>query len=140
MKKILQYSLVLFTFLFVISCDEGFDELNENQVSPIAINPTFLLNNATITTSNDFNTLVYEFGIVQQIISPNSGVLAGANYNQDNRNATQGLWQRYYRTVVRNTVDVITQTKNDPTRSNLYNMARILKAYSLMVLTEIFLM
>ncbi|MDX1943534.1 MAG: SusD/RagB family nutrient-binding outer membrane lipoprotein [Saprospiraceae bacterium] len=137
MKKILQYSLVLFTFLFVISsCDEGFDELNENQVSPTAVNPTFLLNNAIITTTNDFNTLVYELGIVQQIISPNSGVLTGANYNQDNRNATQGVWQRHYRTVIRNTVDVIAQTKNEPTRSNLYNMARILKAYSLMVLTD----
>lgn len=136
MKKLLQYSLILFTSLFAVSCDEGFDELNENLVSPTAINPTFLLNNAVITTSNDFNTLVYEFGIVQQIISPNSGVLAGANYNQDNRNATQGIWQRYYRTVVRNTADIIAQTKDDPTRSNLYNMARILRAFTLMVLTD----
>lgn len=137
MKKILQYKLLLFTFLFIISsCDVGFDELNENQVSPTAINPVFLLNNAVTNASGDFNTLVYEFGIVQQIISPNSGVLTGANYNQDNRNATQGLWQRYYRNTVRNTVDVIAQVKDQPSRSNLYNMARIVKAYSLMALTD----
>lgn len=137
MKKLLQYTLILFTFSCIISsCDEGFDELNENQVSPTAVNPTFLLNNAIITTSGDFNTLVYEYGIVQHIISPNSGVLAGANYNQDNRAATQGLWQRYFRNVVRNSVDVIAQTKDEPTRSNLYNMARIIRAYALMVLTD----
>lgn len=137
MKKLLQYKLILFTFLLLIySCDAGFDDLNENKVSPTAINPTFLLNNAVINTSSDFNTLVYEIGIVQQIISPNSGVLTGANYNQDNRNATQGIWQRYYRSVVRNAVDVIAQTKDQPTRSNLYNMARIMRAYALMVLTD----
>lgn len=140
MKKILNYSLILI-FLFVFNaCEEGFDDLNENKVAPTAINPIFLLNNAIINTSfpGSFpgGILVYEMGIVQQIVSPNSGVLTGANYNQDNRNATSGNWQRYYRSVVRNTRDVIDIVEDDPQRSNLSNMARIWQAYAFMILSD----
>src|SRR5690606_32804964 len=79
---------------------------------------------------------VYEIGIVQQIVTPNSGVLAGANFNQDNRDITQQLWQAYYRNVIRNTKDVINRTENLPERSNLMNMARIFQAYTFMILTD----
>lgn len=136
MKKILQYSLIGIFSLFISACDSGFDELNTNETSPTAINPAFLLNNAIINTSFTTGTVIYEMGIVQQIISPNSGVLTGANYNQDNRNATQTMWQRYYQSVIRNTRDVIAQAEELPERSNLLNMARIWQAYAFMVLTD----
>lgn len=122
--------------VFMSSCDKGFDDLNVNKTAAVSINPVFTLNNATINTSFPAGTIIYELGIVQQMVSPNSGVLAGANYNQDIRDNTQQNWQRYYRSVIRNTYDVITTTKSLPTRSNLYNMARILQAYSFLVLTD----
>jgi hypothetical protein len=121
---------------FQTSCDEGFDELNTSKTGAISIDPAFELNNAIINTSFPASTLIYEIGIVQQIISPNSGVLTGANYNQDNRASTEDLWQAYYRNVIRNTRDVINVTKDVPERSNLMNMARILQAYTFMVLTD----
>ncbi len=117
-------------------CDKGFDELNVNKTAATSINSVFTLNNATINTSFPAGTILYEIGIVQQMVSPNSGVLAGANFNQDIRDNTQQNWQRYYRSVIRNTYDVISTTKNLPTRSNLYNMARILQSYSFLVLTD----
>ena len=117
-------------------CDKGFDELNVNKTAATSINSVFTLNNATINTSFPAGTILYEIGIVQQMVSPNSGVLAGANFNQDIRENTQQNWQRYYRSVIRNTYDVISTTKNLPTRSNLYNMARILQSYSFLVLTD----
>jgi len=73
---------------------------------------------------------------VQQVWSPNSGVLAGANFNVDNKFNNGGMWSRYYRDVVRYLVDIIAQTKASPNRSNLYNMTRIWKAYAFMVLTD----
>lgn len=136
MRKLFHYILITVLLAFVTSCDQGFDELNINKVSPTAINPNFLLNSAIINTSYPNGTLIYDIGIVQQIISPNSGVLTGANYNQDNRNATQELWQRFYRSVIRNTRDVIVQTESDPELSNLTNMARIWQAFAFMVLTD----
>jgi len=136
MKKILNYILLLSVMLYTASCDEGFDELNKNKVSATAIDPAFQLNAASVGLAFPTSTLVYEIGIVQQIISPNSGVLTGANYNQDNRASTQGNWQTYYRNVIKNTKDVISQLKDNPARSNLYHMTRIVQAYAFMMLTD----
>jgi hypothetical protein len=140
MKKIRNHIMLLVGLLVASGCEEGFDEVNTNKIAPTSINPAYQLNNAIISTSSGGaaggSTLIYDIGIVQQIISPNSGVLTGANFNQDNRDATQTLWQGYYRGVIRNTKDVINRVKDDPARSNLYNMARILQAYGFMVLTD----
>lgn len=121
---------------FLTSCDQGFDELNINKTAATAVNPIFTLNNALINASITNGTIQYEMSIVQQMITPNSGVLAGANFNQDNRDNTQQIWQRFYRNVVRNTYDVITTVKNNPARSNLLQMARIWQAMAFMILTD----
>lgn len=136
MKKIFNYSIVSFLLLFITSCDKGLDDLNRNRTSPTAIDPVFQLNNAVVNTSFPAATIIYDMGIVQQMVTPNSGVLTGANFNQDNRDNTQALWQGYYRNVIRNTRDVIDQTKGTPDRSNIMNMARILQSYAFMVLTD----
>lgn len=122
------------------ACDHGFDELNTSKTGALGIDPAYQLNNVVLNiNATGFaggGFLIYDLGVVQQIVSPNSGVLTGANFNQDNRNATQSVWQGYYRNCVRNTVDIILKTKDDPARSNLYNMTRILQAYVFMVLTD----
>lgn len=137
MRNILKSSFFLVVLLaFQTSCDQDFDEINTSQTGATSIDPVFQLNSAIISTSFPGATLIYEIGIVQQIISPNSGVLTGANYNQDNRGSTEDLWQVYYRNVIRNTRDIISRTQDVPERSNLMNMARILQAYAFMVLTD----
>jgi hypothetical protein len=136
MKKTSNYLVILTLFLFISSCDQNFDELNTNKVRAIAIDPTIQLNAATLGLAFPANTLVYELGIVQQIISPNSGVLTGANYNQDNRAATQVNWQVYYQNVIKNTGDILRRTKDNPSLSNVYNMTRIVQAHAFMILTD----
>ena len=137
MKKIFRHTFLLGVLLMIqTSCDQDFDEINTSKTAATSIDPVFQLNNAVINTSFPGASLQYEIGIVQQIISPNSGVLTGANYNQDNRASTQALWQGYYRNVIRNTRDIIDRTAGNPDRSNLFNMARILQAYAFMVLTD----
>lgn len=136
MKNIFKIMLLALPVLGLTSCDKGFDELNVNKTAATAINPVFTLNNALINASFPSGTVQYEIGVVQQMVSPNSGVLTGANFNQDNRDGTSQVWQRFYRSVVRNTADVINATKATPARSNLYNMARIWQAHAFMVLTD----
>jgi hypothetical protein len=137
MKQIIKYSFLLTIVLFAASCDKGFDELNTNKVNPTSIDPLYKLNNAVVSASFPGNSnLAYDIGVVQQIISPNNGVLNGANFNSDNRGSTQAIWQNYYRNVIRNTHDVIVSTKSDTGRANLYQMARIFQAYAFMVLTD----
>lgn len=139
MKKPI-FLIPLFALLLTTSsCDKGFDELNVNPTAATAINPVFTFNNAIVSTAFPFSTVVFEHPIVQQMFSPNSGVLAGGNFNIDNRGPAgpnAAIWQGYYQNVVRYLVDVLAQTKTDSRRSNLYNMARIWKAYVFMVLTD----
>lgn len=136
MKKIINYLLLVSVLSYSSACDNGFDELNTNKVAATAIDPAFQLNNATINSAFNTGTMIYEIGVVQQVISPNSGLIAGANYNQDNRQITEDSWQAYYRNVIKNTKDVINQVREDPARANLYQMARIIQANAFMVLTD----
>jgi len=134
MKKIVNICVLALFLTMITSCEKGFDELNKSKTAATGIDPAFILNNAVINSS--VVTLVYEIGIVQQIISPNSGVLTGANFNQENRTAYDINWVSYYRNVIKHTKDIIARTKDDPARANLMNMARIFQAYTFMILTD----
>lgn len=134
MKKIYNICFLALLFTMITSCDKDFDEINTSKTSATSVDPAFILNNAVVSTS--MVTIVFEIGIVQQIISPNSGVLTGANFNQENRTSFDSNWASYYRNVIKNTNDVIRLTKDDPARANLMNMARILQAFAFMVLTD----
>src|SRR5687767_3836820 len=137
MKKILNYSLLIVFLLFAASCEKGLEELNKNKTNPTSLDPVLLLNNAIFNTSFPTRSVIFDMGIVQQMVTPNGGVLAGANFNQDSRDVTlAGIWSVYYQGVIKNTHDAIVRTKDVPARSNLLNMARIWQAYTFMILTD----
>lgn len=137
MKTIFKYLWIVLFLGYSTSCDQNFDDLNTNRVAATAIDEMFQINQAIISASpSSFGIIVYEIGAVQQLVTPNSGVLTGANFNQDNRASTQSNWQQYYRNVIKNTKDVLSRINNNPTRNNLVQMTRIIQAYSFMVLTD----
>ncbi len=131
MKKIYLFSLLLLT-----ACDKGFDEMNVNPIALTAVEPGYQLNTAIINSVPGYGNLSYETTIVKQMITPFSGQGSAANFNQDNRGVSAGNWNTYYNTVIRELTDVIVKTRDVPARSNLYNMTRIWRAYSFMVLTD----
>lgn len=136
MKKIV-YIIFLFALAALTGCEKGLSDLNVNRTSPTSLDPALLLNQAVINTSFPVKTLVFDIGVVQQMVTPNGGVLAGANFNQDSRDVTtQPLWTAYYQSVIKNTHDAIMRSKDNPARSNMYNMARIFQAYVFMILTD----
>jgi hypothetical protein len=136
MKKIFKLSVFVLSFFAIASCDNGFDELNTSKTGAISLDPALLLNNAIINSSPDDSQLNYELAIVQQLTSPNTGVLEGGNFNRNNPTTSIGNWRDYYRNVIRYTSDVIKRTSEDPTLSNLTNKARIIQANAFMVITD----
>ncbi|GAB2587056.1 SusD/RagB family nutrient-binding outer membrane lipoprotein [Spirosoma areae] len=124
------------TFFFLASCDKGFDQMNVNPIALTAVEPAFQLNTAIVASAPGYGNLSYETTIVKQMITPFSGQGSAANFNQDNRAVAAGNWNTYYQSVIKELTDVLTKTKDDPNRSNLYNMARIWRAYSFMTLTD----
>ncbi|WP_335967273.1 SusD/RagB family nutrient-binding outer membrane lipoprotein [Galbibacter sp. PAP.153] len=133
MKYLLFCSVVL---LFTTSCEKDFEDINTNKVDPTSVDPVSLFNNALIGTSFATGQLKYDAAIVQQIVTPNSGILTGGNHNQDNRFASAEVWDDYYETVIKHTGDLISTLNERPEHSNLYNMTRIIQAYAFMVLTD----
>jgi len=132
---------MLVSLSLLSGCDKGFDEININKVDPTSLAPSLILNKAIINTTylDGFGTLgmlCYNFGIVQQIITPYGSSLSGGNYNQLNNGNSPLVWVNFYRNVIRQVVAVVDQTKADPLQSNIYNAARIWKAYSFMILTD----
>ncbi|MCX6217403.1 SusD/RagB family nutrient-binding outer membrane lipoprotein [Spirosoma sp.] len=137
MKTIRKYlpGWALLVFLLA-SCDKGFDQMNVNPIALTAVEPAFQLNTAILNSVPGYGNLSYETTIVKQMITPFSGQGSAANFNQDNRNVAAGNWNTFYQSVIKEITDVVTKTKDDPTRTNLYNMARIWRAYSFMILTD----
>ncbi|PCJ91965.1 MAG: SusD/RagB family nutrient-binding outer membrane lipoprotein [Flavobacteriaceae bacterium] len=139
MKNIKNMCFLFALILSILSCEKDFEELNTNTVDPTSesVDPVYVLNNAIIGLSFPTGTnIFYDAGVVQQIVTPNSGVVSGANYNQDNRNNTGDQWDDLYENVIKHTGDVINQVQEIPERSNLYNIARIIEAYAFLVLTD----
>ena len=142
MKTNLKYILTLTLSLsLLMGCDNGFDEVNVNKVDPTSLAPSLVLNKAIVSTTyldggSTLGMLTYDFGIVQQIITPYGSSLSGANYDQNNNGNTPLVWVNFYRNVVKQLIAVLDQTKSDPLQINTYNAARIWKAYSFMILTD----
>jgi len=136
MKKIFNIGLLALSLIVISACDSGFDELNINKTAAINLDPALVLNNAIINSAPDDSQLNFELAIVQQLTSPNTGVLEGGNFNKNNPNSSIGNWRDYYRNVIRYTADVIERTSEDDAQSNLWNKARIIQANAFMIITD----
>lgn len=139
--KVLYFVGLLLSAQIFSGCDRGFDNVNTNKVDPTSLDPTFVMNKAIISTTyldgvSTLGMLCYNFGIVQQIITPYGSSLSGGNYNQFNNANTPLVWVNFYRNVIKQIVAVVNQTKDDPMKANTYHAARIWKAYSFMILTD----
>jgi hypothetical protein len=140
LKKLFISGLVLLGFMFQ-GCEKGFDNLNTNRVDPVSLDPQFVMNKGIIdaTYRDNFATLqmlCYDFGIVQQIITPFGSSLSGGNYNIFNPSNTTPVWVNFYQSVLKQVVYVIDKTKADQNKTNLYNEARIWRCYAFMILTD----
>ncbi|MCC5937523.1 MAG: SusD/RagB family nutrient-binding outer membrane lipoprotein [Lunatimonas sp.] len=141
MKKLFNYTLITVVTLLTLACDQDFDDINTNRVDPTSLSPLFLLNQGILDMryregTQTLQDLSYNFGIVQQIITPFGSSLAGANYNQLNLSNSQIIWQNTYRNALKNIVDAVEKSREDPLFANLHQSARIWKAYAFMVLTD----
>jgi Starch-binding associating with outer membrane len=138
MKRIhIIYIALGFLLTGASSCDKGFEKVNTNPVQATGLDPIYLFSNAQFSAA--VNTLSYQSQIVQQIITPFTGVLEGGNHNivyDPNSNALFNSMFTASSGPVVLLVSVLNQTKTNALRSNLYNMARIMKAYVFQVLVD----
>ena len=136
MKNFKIYTLLIFCFISIVGCDSKFEEINTSTVRINELDPIFVFNNAVQACTITEGSLDYDIAIVQQIVTPNGGFVQGGNFNQFNAGNVTYTWDNFYGTGLKHLVDVINTVSEDPEKSNLYNMARILKAYGFMIITD----
>jgi hypothetical protein len=123
-------------FLLIItlySCEKDFVETNTNPVLPTTIEPVYQL----VTTQIIGINISHYYGtIVQQAQHLLGGAEEAGNRNSNVDNFGSNTFNVLYQTQVQNLVDIIYRTKDDPTKTNIYNMARIMKAYSFQILVD----
>jgi hypothetical protein len=113
-------------------CDKGFEELNKNPLLLTSINPVYEL----VTAENMFSEQTHYYSIiVQQVGLIIGGQEAGGNFNIRNDNFMNSMWGSAYGNIKELTA-IINTLEGNPDRTNLYNMARILKAYNAMLLVD----
>ena len=143
--RLLQYLLLFLLLAGVGSCDKNFVTVNTNPVQALSLDPIYLFSNAQVSSA--IPVYYYQVPIVQQLIHPFTGVPDGGNHNVVyDPNASTTFDNLYTNGGVTGAtgvngpvallVSVISQTKDNPARSNLYNMARIWKAYVCMILVD----
>jgi len=117
-------------------CDKDFKEINTNPYAIRSISdPGMLLTNILRNTSvaGDWSA---ESTIIQHFVNPyNLGATLGFNFNDASPGlnaAPYGIYTGELRTIG----SLLDYVKNDPARNNLYNMARIWKAYHYMWLVD----
>jgi hypothetical protein len=136
MKRIKTYLTVLLTAtLFFVSCDKDFEEINTSKTDFVALDPVFKLNKSIINLM-EMGDRVQQLQIAMWLTSPFGSSLAGANYCQYTPAFHAFPFASFNQSSVVTTVDILNQTKDDATRTNLYNAARIWKAYTFMILTD----
>jgi hypothetical protein len=143
MKRIYIYLALAVMLTGFTRCDKNFEEVNTNPVLATSLDPVYLFTEAQFNSA--LNTLPYQSAIVQQILTPFTGVLEGGNHNvvydpNSNANFNSLYTANSSSTTTGGPVvllaTVISQTKDNAARSNLYNMARIMKAYVFQVLVD----
>jgi len=134
MKKILMFFLIATLLGINSGCDKDFKEINVNPSLANDLDPAYLFSNAQRLSA--IAAYHYQGEIVQQINTPYGGLLAAGNRNIINDQHASEAFNTIYTGPVRYLMEVINKTAENPDQSNLYNMARIWKAYCFQLLVD----
>nr|WKN36305.1 SusD/RagB family nutrient-binding outer membrane lipoprotein [Tunicatimonas sp. TK19036] len=143
--KILSYkilSLLMAGLLFVTSCDS--DELiglNDNPNAATEIDPSYLLANSMLRISGDRyeswrGIMIYSSTMIQHMAALQT-YWAGDKYLY-NTQYSGALFEAAYPNYVKLLASVMEQTKDDPSKGNVYGISRILWVLGMSRLTDMY--
>jgi Starch-binding associating with outer membrane len=146
-KKTLIWMVSLAALFTVSRCKKDFVSINTNpgNITVTQINFNYLFTNAQMQTSgntdgNGFedwrNNLIYSSCMIQHLSSTvpywdGDKYLYSGTYNS-------AYWDENYPNAIANITEVLFHTQNDTTQFNLYQMARIFKAFMFQRMTDMY--
>lgn len=134
-------ALLFAGFLLLVSSCSDFKDINVDPINPTKINPASqLVYVQEYLSGKSALHLRASAGIIYPFLQIFSGTFtnnSGATYAYS-ESIYSTVWKDLYPEVIRNIVDAIDKLKNDPDRTNLYAMFRIMKVYSYSLLTDFY--
>ncbi|MDR2910628.1 MAG: SusD/RagB family nutrient-binding outer membrane lipoprotein [Bacteroidales bacterium] len=128
---------IIITFLSAVlltyGCEKDFEKTNINPVLATNIEPVYQLVSAEII---GLNILQYEATIVQQAQLLLGGAEEAGNRNSNIDRFANNKFNTLYTNQIKQLVDIIRVTKDNPAQQNVYNMSRIMKAWCFMILVD----
>ena len=134
-KKII--GLMLAVPLMFTSCEEDLAEMNINPHTSqiLTYDAQFLYVQGRAHSTHGQREMSFYATVIQQLAALISGEAPGDKYTDSNDNIGE-MYNASYTTVIKNVIDLIERTKEDPELSNYYNIARIMKVYEFQRLTD----
>ena len=127
-------AVLLILSIGLVSCDNDFEEINTNPTESTDLDPVYQFSKAQQESA--IPAYHYQGEIIQQINTPFGGVLEGGNHNRVNSVNIDPTFEDLYSGPIREVTDVINKIQENPERKNLYNMARIWRAYCFQYLVD----
>lgn len=134
MKKNSFIIICLALMICFVSCTKGFEAKNKDPYAITTIDPGLLFTGAE--RNMNIGSWDGEQTIVQQYVNAyNAGATAGFQFNLDIDGYSNDRWGAYTG-VIKPLVQIISIVKDKPASKNLYNMARIWKAFAFMTIVD----
>ncbi len=138
LKYLLLFGLLAFGFH---SCTDDFEELNTNPTQAVTIDPALQLTRVELTTSNNRYEhwraqYIYSSTIIQHNACSFS-YWSGDKYNMIDSYAS-AQWDSDYPRGIKNVVDLVNRTSEDPFLVNFNAAARITKVFLFHRLTDLY--
>ena len=131
-------AIVIVAMFSLNSCTD-FDELNRDPNKSTNMDTDLLLSTVQWLPSSDWQRMhrlfIYPAGFMNQWTGSWAVVYYGGE-GQKNTGYFEYLWSTSYPEVIKNVVDIVERTKEDPEKVNTYAIARIMKVQNFMRLTD----
>ena len=145
MKRILNikwmHSLLLSVLLMGFSSCIDYEDFNKNPVVATTIDPNSQLSYIQLCMGGDWLMeqpfAYYYSGFVQQLQGDWSATHFGGEYLIDDAQFQQP-WERIYTCHLKNLADILWRTEADVEQKNINAVARILKCYFFLILTDMY--
>lgn len=141
MKKIYYITFTMLLSLAMIRCDH-FEEMNQNPTTSTDMDPNLMLSNIQLQLSGgQFEQLRNGFIYSGEWMQHWTGEYSTTEFGGKGVRSDQymsALWVSQYPREVKNVVDMVERTKDDPAQSNINAVSRIMKVYIFSRLTDLY--
>jgi hypothetical protein len=131
----LRLGLPAAVLVLLSGCDFGLESVNVDTTQLRGVDPVFQLNDVIVGSAPPGDELRCEGTTVQQFVRVSTGFFACANFNVASLSTMGHQWGGNYGRLL-DLNDVLDKIQDDPDRQNLHNMARIMRAYVIMKITD----